>query len=96
MKIKSGRQVSHRSEMSDMCSMAWVQGVYGWSTRKAQQGRTVSMQFLRFQILTFDKPRFPRSLILAWKSPYLHFPLYFYPLYDFHIKMNTDKKTRTD
>ena len=44
----------------------------------------VSTQFLRFQISTFEKLRFPRSLILALELPYLRSPLYLYPLQRSH------------
>ena len=52
----------------------------GKNEKLSPAGRlTVSTQFLWFQISTFDKPRFPRLLILTSESPYLHSHLYFYP-----------------
>ena len=56
----------------------------------------VSAQFLWFQISTFDKPQFPRSLILALRITLPSFPFVLLPPYDSHTKTNTDKKTRTD
>ena len=48
------------------------------SLGEIEEGRhSVSAQFLRFQISTFDKTRFPRSLILSSESPYLRYHLYF-------------------
>ena len=50
----------------------------------------VSAQFLWFQISTFDKTRFPRSLILPLESPYPRYHLYFYPL-----MTHASRQTRT-
>ena len=51
----------------------------------------VRAQFFTFQISTFDKSRFPRALIITWKSHHSPYPLVPLPPYDSHIKTNTDK-----
>ena len=40
---------------------------------------SVRAQFFTFQISTFDKSRFPRALIIAWKSHHSPYPLVFLP-----------------
>ena len=53
----------------------------------------VRAQFFAFQISTFDKSRFPRALIIAWKSHHSPYPLVLLPPYNLHIKTNTDTRT---
>ena len=39
----------------------------------------VRVQFFNFQFSTFDKSRFPRALIIAWKSHHSPYPLVLLP-----------------
>ena len=56
---------------------------------------SVSAQFLRLQISTFDKSSIPMLAHSRVEIASLSFPLYSYPPYNLDIKTNMDKNTKT-